>query len=76
LEQGGAESVARRHAKGRLTIRERIVALLGNLGWVYRSVVGTKYGHSATHTIVSKLTTEITEITEDMELMFVFELSG
>ena len=26
--QGGAESVARQHAKGRLTIRERIAALL------------------------------------------------
>ena len=28
LEQGGAEGVARQHAKGRLTIRERIAALL------------------------------------------------
>ncbi len=28
LQQGGKEAIARQHARGRLTIRERIVALL------------------------------------------------
>ena len=32
-EQGGAESVARQHAKGRATVRERIAALLDEGSW-------------------------------------------
>ena len=46
LKQGGEDSIGRQHAKGRLTIRERIDALIdpGSFDEIGKAAGGAEYG--------------------------------